>query len=105
MRLQFLIFNSIFYFLFFIAGCYSLKNVTLVISPPAVQRGKNVSLFCHYDLEGQPLYAVKWYRGQFEFYRFNPSEEPKRKIFAFAGIKVDVSKLIKFSKVNLHPKV
>lgn len=76
-----------------------------MISPTAVQRGKNVSLFCHYNLEGQQLYAVKWYRGQYEFYRYNPSEIPNRKIFIFPGIKVDVSKLIKFSEVNLHPKV
>ncbi|XP_065212270.1 uncharacterized protein LOC135839927 [Planococcus citri] len=71
--------------------CDCLQNVTLLINPAAVQRGKNVSLLCLYDLDGAPLYSVKWYRGRYEFYRFSPSEVPPTKIFVFPGIKVDVS--------------
>jgi hypothetical protein len=46
---------------------------------------------CQYDLEDAPLYSVKWYRGNFEFYRFSPGEKPSIKIFPYSGIYVDVS--------------
>lgn len=56
-----------------------------------VQRGQEVILRCHYDLENAPLYSLKWYRGRYEFYRFSPSEDPATKIFNITGIYVDVS--------------
>ncbi|XP_063244210.1 uncharacterized protein LOC134543238 [Bacillus rossius redtenbacheri] len=68
-----------------------LKNVSLLVFPPAVQRGQHASLLCLYDLEGAPLYSVKWYRGRLEFYRYSPSEKPPTKIFPFPGIHVDLS--------------
>ena len=30
----------------------------------------NQSLWCEYDLHGEPLYSIKWYKDQQEFYRF-----------------------------------
>lgn len=62
-----------------------------MVEPPAVQRGSQATLHCLYDLEGAPLYSVKWYRGQLEFYRYSPSETPVSKIFPFPGILVDLS--------------
>jgi hypothetical protein len=56
-----------------------------------VRRGQSAQLFCHYEMEGSPLYSVKWYRGTLEFYRYSPSENPPAKIFPYTGIKVDVS--------------
>ncbi|XP_063243615.1 uncharacterized protein LOC134542935 [Bacillus rossius redtenbacheri] len=72
-------------------GGRCLTNVSLVIVPPQVQRGQHVALLCQYDLEGAPLYSVKWYRGRHEFYRYSPSEQPPTKVFAFAGVHVDLS--------------
>ncbi|XP_047002319.1 uncharacterized protein LOC124619777 [Schistocerca americana] len=72
-------------------GVACLKDVRLRVEPAAVQRGKPASLLCEYDLEGAPLYSVKWYRGQLEFYRYSPSETPVCKIFPFPGIDVDLS--------------
>ncbi|KAI5754659.1 hypothetical protein M8J77_010427 [Diaphorina citri] len=66
-----------------------LKNVYLEIIPPAVQKGHNVTLLCHYDMEGAPLYSVKWYRGKHEFYRYTPSDSPQSKVFPLHGISVD----------------
>ncbi|KAI5750489.1 hypothetical protein M8J76_016052 [Diaphorina citri] len=68
-----------------------LKNVYLEIIPPAVQKGHNVTLLCHYDMEGAPLYSVKWYRGKHEFYRYTPSDSPQSKVFPLHGISVDRS--------------
>lgn len=51
---------------------------------------------CSYDLEQEPLYTVKWYRGQFEFYRFTPKENPNTQIFSIEGLDVDVSIYTRF---------
>ncbi|GAB0087639.1 Ig-like domain-containing protein [Sergentomyia squamirostris] len=72
-------------------GTLALRNVTLTVDPPAVKRSHIATLLCFYDLEGAPLYAVKFYRGLREFYRYSPSEIPKNKIFPFPGIHVDLS--------------
>ncbi|EDW97721.1 uncharacterized protein LOC6537453 [Drosophila yakuba] len=69
----------------------ALRNVNLIIEPPAVRRGQHVVLRCMYDLEGAPLYSAKFYRGQLEFYRYTPGEFPNTKVFPFPGIHVDVS--------------
>lgn len=53
-----------------------------------------VTLQCIYDLEGEPLYTVKWYKGPNEFYRYIPKELPNTQIFPVSGINVDVSILI-----------
>ncbi|VEN48470.1 unnamed protein product [Callosobruchus maculatus] len=37
--------------------------------PPAVVQGSKVTCKCLFDLEGDKLYSVKWYRGAREFYR------------------------------------
>lgn len=85
-KVKFLIF-------FFITVTAKLQNLTLEIEPPWVRRGQSANLHCHYDLAGTPLYSVKWYRGNLEFYRYSPFEHPPAKIFPYTGIKVDVSTL------------
>lgn len=68
-------------------------NVTVTV-PAAVRKGENANLICNYDLEGDPLYAVKWYKGRREFYRFTPKENPSTKVFPLAGITVEVRPFI-----------
>jgi len=67
-----------------------LKDVR-VISPGAVRVGEPIKLECQFDTEGDQLYAVKWYRGNKEFYRFMPKETPQSKVYNSSGIKVNVS--------------
>ncbi|XP_065358238.1 uncharacterized protein LOC135952292 [Calliphora vicina] len=69
----------------------ALRDINLYIEPPAVRRSQSVSLRCHYTIEGAPLYSVKFYRGQLEFYRYTPGEYPNTKVFHYPGIKVDES--------------
>ncbi|XP_037943394.1 uncharacterized protein LOC119676231 [Teleopsis dalmanni] len=69
----------------------ALRNVNLIIEPPAVRRGQHAILRCLYNLEGAPLYSAKFYRGQLEFYRYTPGEFPNTKVFPFPGIHVDVT--------------
>ncbi|KAF5289700.1 hypothetical protein FQR65_LT11754 [Abscondita terminalis] len=72
-------------------GVWGLKNVILQLEPAVVQRYHYCTLKCTYDLEGAPLYTVKWYRGLHEFYRYTPNEYPNTKIFPIGGITVDVN--------------
>ncbi|KAK9871060.1 hypothetical protein WA026_011341 [Henosepilachna vigintioctopunctata] len=51
-----------------------------------------VTLQCRYDLEGEQLYTVKWYKGSKEFFRFIPKELPNTQVFPLPGIDVDLSK-------------
>lgn len=72
---------------------YGLRDVRITV-PIAVKRGDNAQLICNYDLEGDTLYSVKWYKGSREFYRYLPKEKPAIKLFPVAGIVVDVSLLL-----------
>ena len=48
-------------------------------------------LECLYDLQGDSLYSVKWYRNGQEFYRHIPTDRPQTVVFRQAGLIVDVS--------------
>ena len=53
--------------------------------------GEDVVLECLYDMEGDALYSVKWYRNGKEFYRHIPSDNPPTAVFRQPGLVVDVS--------------
>jgi len=48
-----------------------------------------VELVCNYDMEGDKLYSVKWYRNGQEFYRYIPTDTPDTTVFPYPGIYVD----------------
>ena len=37
-----------------------------------VEVGQDVSLLCNYQMMGDSLYSIKWYRDDKEFYRYIP---------------------------------
>ncbi|XP_076251084.1 muscle M-line assembly protein unc-89-like [Rhynchophorus ferrugineus] len=88
------------------SGLNCLKDIEVVI-PLAVRIEDTVTLQCKYDLEGDPLYTVKWYKGSKEFYRFIPKELPNTVIFPLPGINVDLSKSTPNEVVlrNVQPEV
>ena len=51
-------------------------RVTRLSVPEAVERGSSLLLACDFDLEGETLYSVRWYKNHEEFYRFLPSDVP-----------------------------
>lgn len=59
--------------------------------PPYTIRGQSVRLECHYDLEGEALYSVKWFKDDMEFFRFYPEDDPPAQMFRVHGVHVDVS--------------
>lgn len=83
-----------------------LRDVRVTV-PMAVKKGDNAHLICNYDLEGDTLYSVKWYKGRREFYRYTPKENPGMKIFPLAGINVEVFAIIlsKYIKTLLYYRV
>ncbi|CAD6997360.1 unnamed protein product [Ceratitis capitata] len=66
----------------------SLRDVSVKI-PHAARRGEKVILKCLYDLEGDSLYSVKWYKGRREFYSFTPKETPAIKVYQITGVRVE----------------
>ncbi|PRD21594.1 UNVERIFIED_CONTAM: hypothetical protein NCL1_51301 [Trichonephila clavipes] len=59
--------------------------------PSLLVPGDSAYLTCLFDLGGEKLYSVKWYKNDQEFYRFFPSLNPQYMAFRAPGIHVDVS--------------
>ncbi|KAL4714218.1 hypothetical protein ACJJTC_018368 [Scirpophaga incertulas] len=72
-------------------GVTSLRDVRLLVKPPMVIRGGTAALICFRDMQGAPLYSVKWYRGNHEFYRYTPLDEKPTQVFGLPGISVDLN--------------
>jgi hypothetical protein len=58
--------------------------------------GREGILECHFDLETESLYSLKWYKDGHEFFRFKPNPspnpaEPPITIFPLDGVFVNVS--------------
>ncbi|XP_067130867.1 synaptogenesis protein syg-2-like [Centruroides vittatus] len=68
----------------------SLKFLKLGV-PGAVQNGDPIWLHCDFDLEGDPLYSVKWYKNNVEFYRYLPSKKPPGRKYNLLGVYMDLS--------------
>ncbi|XP_039293047.1 cell adhesion molecule 1 [Nilaparvata lugens] len=69
-------------------GCLCLKLLRVGV-PQYKLRGELAVLECHYELEGDSLYAVKWYKENEEFYRYVPKSNPPQSSYRVDGIKVD----------------
>lgn len=75
--------------LFFVTESILLRIVKVTV-PAYRVRGQTTQLECDYQLEGDILYSVKWYRDNEEFYRFMPKFDPPKHAYKIDGIKVDV---------------
>ncbi|KFM79693.1 hypothetical protein X975_22581, partial [Stegodyphus mimosarum] len=60
--------------------------------PSLLVPGDSAYLTCLYDMGGEKLYSVKWYKDEQEFYRFFPSLNPQYMAFHAPGIYVDLSR-------------
>ena len=72
-------------------GTSSLKLNTIDVPAHRVV-GDKATLVCQFDMEGDTLYSVKWYKDDREFYRYVPNDRPRLQVFDTKGIHVDVSK-------------
>lgn len=67
----------------------SCIRLTRTVLPSHAIQGEDVVLECDYDMEGDRLYSVKWYRNGKEFYRHIPSDNPPTAVFSQPGLVVD----------------
>merc|ERR1719187_1407138 len=74
--------------LLFIAGIGAIRLTEESIPSHAILADR-VELVCNYDMEGDKLYSVKWYRNGQEFYRYIPTDTPDTTVFPYPGIDVD----------------
>lgn len=70
-------------------GASSLRLTALHIDKHTVV-GNDSLLQCKYDLQGEALYSVKWYKDGHEFYRFVPRDFPIVQVFPVPGVYVDL---------------
>ncbi|KAG5888842.1 hypothetical protein JTB14_019107 [Gonioctena quinquepunctata] len=73
-----------------VEGGLTLHLVDIRIPSHAV-RNQSARLECHFELDGETLYSVKWYKDGNEFYRFVPRDMPPTQTFPLPGVTVDVS--------------
>ncbi|XP_073952109.1 uncharacterized protein isoform X1 [Choristoneura fumiferana] len=83
------ILNALLLFVSMIYGAGGLRTTELRITPRVVQRGRNVTMACLYELQDYSIYSVKWYKGPHEFYRYSPLETPTTRVLPVNGIKID----------------
>ena len=74
--------------------------------PEQVILGEMASLHCMYDMEGEELYSVKWYKNGHEFFRYIPGDREQRiTTFSLPGLAVERSQSdshrVRLRKVNL----
>ncbi|CAL1262563.1 unnamed protein product [Larinioides sclopetarius] len=60
--------------------------------PSLLVPGDSAYLTCLFDLGGEKLYSVKWFKNEQEFYRFFPSLNPQYMAFRAPGIHIDLTK-------------
>ena len=77
----------------FISGSWGVR-LTKELIPSHAIKGDDVTLECDYDLQGDSLYSVKWYRNDQEFYRHIPTDRPQTVVFNQPGLIVDVSMIM-----------
>ena len=62
--------------------------------PSDVREGDNATLTCEYNLEGKPLYTIRWYFNGEEVYRYTARPKQIKKVSPVDGVTVDVSSLL-----------
>lgn len=72
-----------------LAETNGLRMLELVV-PEHVARGQNIRLECNFNLDGETLYSVKWYKDGNEFYRYVPQDKPPVLVFPLPGVTANV---------------
>nr|XP_036231359.1 uncharacterized protein LOC106617731 isoform X2 [Bactrocera oleae]XP_036231367.1 uncharacterized protein LOC106617731 isoform X2 [Bactrocera oleae] len=92
-------------FLIFQDYTQSLRLVEVRI-PNYVVKGSSAQLECLYDLDGESLYSVKWYKDGNEFYRYVPRDMPPAQTFLLPGVAVELHNssdaIVTLHNVNLQ---
>ncbi|CAO1334690.1 unnamed protein product [Diamesa serratosioi] len=79
-----------FFFGLFLEFTESLRLTEVRIPKHVTRNNSKTVLECHYDMNGEALYSVKWYKDGYEFYRYVPRDMPPAQVFDQPGINVDL---------------
>ncbi|KAG8259901.1 hypothetical protein J6590_005038 [Homalodisca vitripennis] len=74
----------------FITAVGGLK-LTELLGPRLADRGTSAKLSCNFDTENARLYSVKWYKDEYEFFRYMPDNHPHSQVFPRDGVTLDES--------------
>lgn len=66
-------------------------SMTEIRIPKHIMRYEDAVLGCKYDLDGEALYSVKWYKDGYEFYRYVPRDMPPAQVFPLPGVDIDAT--------------
>ncbi|KAF5304562.1 hypothetical protein FQA39_LY09613 [Lamprigera yunnana] len=66
-----------------VANGLRLTNMT---APVVADSRRIMELDCHFDMETEELYAVKWYKDDQEFFRYMPHQQPHVMSFPVSGV-------------------
>ncbi|KAL1131868.1 hypothetical protein AAG570_011479, partial [Ranatra chinensis] len=66
-------------------------RITDLLVPEEAALGSTAVLICAFQLDNARLYSVKWYKDDFEFFRFMPDNRPRTQVFPLPGINIDES--------------
>lgn len=91
-----------FILLLWISGEINALRLTDVTIPRYADFRQSAQITCHFDLGGEKLYSIKWYKDEFEFFRYMPDNNPQIQTFPLAGINLDLSQS-NMTLVTLHP--
>ncbi|XKL65470.1 hypothetical protein PGB90_008890 [Kerria lacca] len=67
-------------------------RLTDVTIPSHMDLHQAAVLSCNFDLGRGKLYSVKWYKDEFEFFRYMPENKPQIQTFPLIGVNLDLSK-------------
>lgn len=79
-----------FFYAFYILAVVQALKLKELIVPRHANLGSSAVLDCKFDLGDASLYSVKWYKDEFEFFRFMPDNKPETQVFPVNGISLDV---------------
>ncbi|XP_063825038.1 uncharacterized protein LOC135074611 [Ostrinia nubilalis] len=66
----------------------SAHEITKLQVPLFADPRRPAVLSCHFQMDGQKLHSVKWYRDMNEIFRYNPSQKPPIRLYNVTGIMV-----------------
>ncbi|KAH8278033.1 hypothetical protein KR026_003763 [Drosophila bipectinata] len=78
------------------AECLTMTEIKI---PKHIMRHEDAVLGCKFDLDGESLYSVKWYKDGFEFYRYVPRDMPPGQVFPLPGVDVELQNSTEYAVV------
>ncbi|KAL3272325.1 hypothetical protein HHI36_024384 [Cryptolaemus montrouzieri] len=70
-------------------GLVAAVRLNRIVVPATGYSEKSLTLNCEFDLEGDELRSVKWFKDSEEFFRYMPNEIPKTISHRISGVQVD----------------